>query len=1009
MTNLFSDQYINFNLIHENHKSRIFRTICRENSQSTIIKSLNLKHPSEKDIHLFSNGYHMIKQINNPYLINVHDLKLGYKQAAFVMEDIGGSSLDKVLVSRSLSIEEIFNIAILLIDNLKHIHDAGFVHMDINPSNVIWNSETGIVKIIDFEIAASQMENRNYYQTPEEINGSVAYISPEQTGRLNIPVDYRSDYYSLGASLYELLTHSKPFVSDDYQDIIYCHIAKAPQNPTELNPDIHQVLSDIVLKLMAKMPEDRYQSHAGLKYDLVKCQKEFHLYEKIRHFSIGAKDISEKFILSKKLYGRNKEIASIKKIIQTSQKTKRLILIHGEEGSGKTSLIKEISKFVIETRRIHIRGNCNKKFQSTPYSVWISAINKQIDQWLSLGKQAIDKIKSLLLLELETNGSVITNLIPRLELIIGHQKQHFISGYIEHHNLFNHVFCKLLKAISQEKEMIILFDDIQWMDPASVKLLMTILQHKHLKCTILLSSTNNQFYQKFLNLTASGNLPDMPLHQIPIKNISAQDIFVLLFNSFHFSTQDCKQFSNLLHLKTGGNVSFVHQMLVTFYSEKLIWFDKTSSQWRINFKKIRQYEIADNLVDLSLNRYQQLSIESRNILEKASCIGCKVDKKILAHLIKLSESALNKMLVDAVNKGIIISENLVLFFSHHRIQKSLYNLLPDEKRYLIHKSIALFMYNNFKENEDKNCLFEILFHYDKAFPVLQEEEILLLINLNKDAGVHAINKGAFDTAEKYLSKAISIASDISYDLHSHLKEIIYENRAKAYTMLKEFKKAEQDVDQLLSDVTCLTKKGRFCELALKIYTMSDQFEKGLHFGLNYLRKAGLDIPEKLTLHYEKQLIKETNEYLEKDIENLLSTLPWMTDETMQYAAIILCRLMPFFYYSKPDLIAIPPCLSILLYRKYGQFITTPASLTTYAATLCHPKIQHYSLGFHLAETAENLCHQTKNQQLLPYILKVRYGFISCWQKTHYHCMEKISQGFRAGLDIGDNEMAAYCR
>ena len=375
---------------------------------------------------------------------------------------------------------------------------------------------------------------------------------------------------------------------------------------------------------------------------------------------------------------------------------------------------------------------------------------------------------------------------------------------------------------------------------------------------------------------------------------------------------------------------------------------------------------------------------------------------------KLSESALNKMLVEAVNKGIIISENFVVFFSHHRIQKAVYKLITDEKRYLIHKNIALFMYNFFKENEDKNHLFEILFHYDKAFPVLQEEEILLLINLYKDAGVHAINKGAFVTAEKYLSKTISIANDISFDLHSQPKEIIFENRAKAYIMLKEFKKAEQDVDQLLSDVNCLTKKGRFCELALRIYTMSNQFEKGLHFGLNYLRETGLDIPEKLTLHYKKQLIKETNEFLKNDIGNLLTLLPLMTDETMQYAAIILCRLMPFFYYLKPDLIAITPCSSILLYRQYGQFITTPASLTTYAATLCHLNIQNYSLGFQLAETAENLCYQTNNQQLLSYVHKVRYGFISCWEKTFYHCMEKLNEGIRAGMETGDNEMAAYC-
>ncbi|KPA17352.1 Serine/threonine protein kinase-related domain protein, partial [Candidatus Magnetomorum sp. HK-1] len=261
MEKFLSDQYMNFNLIYENHKSRIYRAVCKKNMQSVIIKSLNLKHPSEEDINYFSNGYEIIKKLNHPDLIQVYDLKLGYKQAAYVMEDIGGISLDIICGRQTLSLDKIFDIIICTLDNLTHIHDASIVHLDINPSNIIWNSETRQLKIIDFETAIYSLLRLNFFNKPKKIIGSLPYISPEQTGRLNYPVDYRSDFYSLGVTLYELLTHSKPFHSNDYQEIIYSHIAKNPQSPSEINPDIPEILSEIVLKLMAKVPEERYQSH----------------------------------------------------------------------------------------------------------------------------------------------------------------------------------------------------------------------------------------------------------------------------------------------------------------------------------------------------------------------------------------------------------------------------------------------------------------------------------------------------------------------------------------------------------------------------------------------------------------------------------------------------------------------------------------------------------------------------------------------------------------------------
>ncbi|KPA11012.1 serine/threonine protein kinase, partial [Candidatus Magnetomorum sp. HK-1] len=752
-----------------------------------------------------------------------------------------------------------------------------------------------------------------------------------------------------------------------------------------------------------------YQSHTGLKHDLLKCQKAFIQKDKIKNFPIASKDVAEHLNISKKLYGRKKNIESITNFIQTSQKNKRLIFINGGEGSGKTSLLKEIHKIIIERKPFCIWGECNENNHIFPYHVWRIAINDMINQWLTQGKHKIDQMKTLILMNADPNGGVLTNLIPNLELIIGQQNQTFIFGQIEHYNLFNHMFCKFLKGISQEKELVLIFDDIQWMDAASIKLLMTILNHRLLSnLTVLLSCQNNQLDKRLFNIEELDTITDLSIHRVSTENISPSDIYALLLNTCHFKRDCCHELSQLLHAKTGGNVSFVHQMIKSFYTQKMIYFDKYSNHWQANLKQIKHYEIADKLVDIVLNQYQQQPSHSRLFFEIASCIGYTVDKAIISNLMKKSVTEMNSLIDDSIQKGLIISDNTCFHFSHKRIQKAIYESITDYQRKSIHKDIGRYMFYELNNKGDKEKQFEILFHYHKAISVIQDDEKIVLIQLNTDAGLYAINKGAYDSAVHYLSLAVSIANEISYKFDRQLFEKIYENRAKAYIILSEFKKAEHDVHMLFGNEESLKDKGRFCDLALQVYAMSSQFEKGLNLGLNFLRETGIDIPEELTLNYAKQLLEKTDILIEKTSASLFNSLPFMTDKRMQYAAIILCRLMSFFYFLKPELISVCPCLNIHLYYRYGQFITTPASITTYSAIQCHPEIQNYSLGFRLAEIAENLCHQNSNKQFLPYVIKVRYGFITCWQKDFYHCMEKLKEGVQAAIDVGDNEMASYC-
>ncbi len=461
--------------IYESANSIVYRGIRDVDSQPIILKILKENYPTPQELARYRTEYQITQSLNVPGVVKVYDLQKYQNTLAMFVEDFGGESLKHWLSERSFNLEEFLHLALAITEGLGQIHGANIIHKDINPSNIVFNPNTGQVKIIDFGISTQLTRENTTLKNPNILEGTLAYLSPEQTGRMNRCIDYRSDFYSLGVTFYELLTHRLPFETTDPLELVHYHIAKQPIPPTDIDASIPPVLSDMILKLMAKTAEDRYQNAYGLKADLEECLRQ-HNADIVLNFSLARHDVSDKFQLPQKLYGRESEIQSLLSAFAESSIQSQLMLIAGYSGIGKSALVQELYKPITEKRGYFISGKFDQYQRNIPYSAIVRAFQGLVKQLLTESESQLNQWRDNLLGAVGVNGQVIVEVIPEIELIIGQQPEVPELGPNESQNRFNLVFQNFIKVFTQPEHPLALFiDDLQWADGASLKLMQLLM------------------------------------------------------------------------------------------------------------------------------------------------------------------------------------------------------------------------------------------------------------------------------------------------------------------------------------------------------------------------------------------------------------------------------------------------------------------------------------------------------------------------------------------------------
>ncbi|OHD11883.1 MAG: hypothetical protein A2086_15445 [Spirochaetes bacterium GWD1_27_9] len=888
--------------IYNGSQTLIYKAIRESDNKPVVVKVLKNEYPTPEELKQFKYEYDIAKILDMEGTIKNYDL-IKYKNTqVIVMEDFGGQSIDKIIASKKMNLKSFLVIAIKMATIIGEIHKKHIIHKDIKPHNVLLNPESSEVKLIDFSISTQLTKESQKMISPEGLEGTLYYISPEQTGRMNRSIDYRTDFYSLGVTFYEILTGELPFKSDDPMELVHSHIAKVQTPPDEINKEIPKPVSKIIMKLMAKTAEERYQSAYGLRLDLEKCYKMLTTTGTIEDFTIAEQDISDTLHIPEKLYGRETEIKHLLETFDTvASGGKEIIMFTGGSGIGKSALINEIQKPIVEKRGYFINGKYDQFKKNIPYTGFIQAFQGLVKQLITESEEKSAKWKESILNAVGNNGQVLVDVIPELELIIGKQSDVQPLPPAESQNRFNMVFQNFIKIFAAKEHPLVLFlDDLQWADGASVKLFDVMLSDPELNHLLFLGAYRDNEVDAAHPLSVVFDKMKKDGYEwetVNVTPLSIDSLTTLLSESLYTDKSKLKDLTNIVNSKTGGNPFFIQEFLKSLYEDKFIEFN---NGWKWDITKIQGAKITGNVVELMAGKIKKLPEKTFNVIKIATCMGVKFYLDSLAHIYGKSEDDTLKDLQEAFVEGFIIKVDDDAKFVHDRVREAAYSLIPEKEQKELHYKIGKTILDRPEEEKHEGRLFSIVSQLNLAKELLNEEEKTKLVELNLQAGLKAKSSAAFEAALGFFKNGMELLTENNWEKNYKLTLDIYTERAESEYLNGNFDIAEKLFNDILLKAIKIFDKIKIYELKLAAYTTQMKLNEAIDIAIEALKQLKINIPNKANmLAVMPELIKTNMMLGSKKIEDLIN-LPKMTNEELIAALRVLATVHPGAYFSKPE-------------------------------------------------------------------------------------------------------------
>ena len=1018
-------------IIYQGSRTLVYRGIENATNQAVILKVLAAEYPSFANLVQFRNQYSIVKDlaiagITQP--LGLVDYGKGY---ALVMPDEGKISLRQYLQQNTLELPDILRIAIQLADILSQLHHHRIIHKDIKPSNLLIDPASKEITLTDFSIASCLPKETQTLKHLQHLEGTLAYLAPEQTGRMNRGIDYRTDFYSFGVTLYELLTGQLPFETKDPLALIHCHMTQYPPTADEINPHIPTMVAAIATKLMGKNAEDRYQSAKGLQHDLEQCLDQWQTQGFIQPFTLGQQDFGDRFIIPEKLYGRDTEIQTLLAAFErVNQGNTELMLVAGFAGIGKTAVVNEIYKPVTEQQGYFVRGKFDQINQNTPLSAFVQALRDLVGQLLSESDNDLAQWKADILTAVGENGQLLIDVIPDLQQIIGAQPQPpQLDGLAARHR-FDITFQKFIKVFTTSAHPLVIFlDDLQWADSASLQL-MKLLANGEGRLLLLGAYRDNEVsasHGLMLTLEAIA-AHTATIQTLTITALALEDITCWVSEALHSPKTKAQSLSQLLHHQAAGNPFFTTQLLKAFHQDGHITFNSELGYWTYDLDDLTHGAIA-NVVDFMVARLQKLPTKTQDVLQVAACIGNQFKLATLAEVTSCSKTELATQIWPALREGLLIPDgtNYRLFqveapeletidglavtyrFSHDRVQQAAYQLMPAADRQKLHWQIGQQLQSSETTTTSEASIFEIVNHLNLGCPLtLTVDERQILVELNLAAAKKAKQSTAYDLAMSYGTQTLEILGDAAWDEQYTLTLDCANTVGEAAYLAGDFDRVsvitaitlEQTTQKLLDQI-----KAYETQICTAIAT--GEVSEAIAIGLDVLNKLGVIFPTEPTpADFMPGLQATQTELGSRDIASLID-LPRMTEPNILAAMKIIRAIAPVTYSAQPNLYPLLIFRQILLSLQYGNDLYSAGAYSAYGLLLS-AVLNDWEKSTQFGQLATKLIEKFDDQYNASLVCLINHSFIFPCQTHLQDHVAPLLKSYYQALEVGNLEAASYC-
>jgi predicted ATPase/signal transduction histidine kinase/ActR/RegA family two-component response regulator len=1034
--------YIVTEEIYTGNRTSIYRGIRQCDRYPVTIELLRNPFPSFNELIQFRHKYEIGKNFDLPNIIKTLALEPYQNSYALILEDFGSISL-KSFLQQSLAlganrqqVTMFLEIAIQIAEALEGLYTHRTIHKDIKPSNILIHPETHQIKLIDFRISSLLPKETPEIRHANLLEGTLAYMSPEQTGRMNRGVDYRSDFYALGATFYELLTGQLPFNYSDPLDLVHAHLAKQPTPIHELQPHTPLMLSELVAKLMSKNAEDRYQNALGLKHDLEICLSQLQQTGEIGGFNLGERDPSDRFTIPEKLYGRESEVNTLLAAFDrvSDSGTSEIVLVAGYSGIGKTVVVREVYKPVVRQRGYFIKGKYDQFQRNIPFSAFVQAFRELMGQLLAESAAQLEARKIQILAAVGDNGQVLIDVIPELERIIGRQLPAPELAVGAAQQRFYSLMQKFVRLFCTAAHPLVLFlDDLQWADLASLELLKSLMEDTEY-LLVLGAYRDNEVSPIHPAILAIDEIAKTGIRvdTITLQPLNQADLNNLVADTLNCNLLVAQPLAELVDIKTKGNPFFATQFLKSLYDDRLISFDRIDRNnqvggWKCDLAKVRALAITDDVVEFMALQLQKLPIETQAAMAFAACIGAQFDLQILAIVLERSpaETAailwaglqenlliptteIYKFFTGASDRtGVDVDANPVYRFLHDRVQQAAYSLIDDDQKQLTHLNIGRLIQQSCSDLTGDRRVFDVVGHLNRAKELITEpSERAALVAMNFTAGKKARNSTAYAAANSYLQTAIELLPSDCWDSQYQLTLDLHIAAAEAAYLAGNLERMQELSTVVMQVARTVVDKVEIYRIQVAALTANGKMLEAITVGANALAQLGIEFPTTPDATQIELALQTLAAQLQgRCIEDLLD-LPVMSDRQAQATIKLLADLGKTIVLGMPGLLPILSSTMVNLSLNYGN---APASLAGYVyhGMVLSAILDDVETGYRFGKLAIDLLDRDNPTEFDSTVLFLFAAWIQHRREPIRACLPTLKDCYTAFMEAGDFLSAGY--